>query len=84
MSITVTLPPVREKSLSRLMEDVLACLRRQPMVPLDLRVIADSLAGATLTEVERAVSKIEGPAPCPWEGAYVHHCRINNQAVYIP
>lgn len=84
MSMITILPPACEYSLSRLMEDVLTCLRRQPMVPLDLRVVADSLAGATLSDVERAIEKLEGPVARAGEDAYVHLCRINNQAVYIP
>lgn len=84
MSITTILPPARELSLSGVMQDVLASLRRQPMVPLDLRVVADNLAGVTVFDVERAVMKLEGPIRKSGEEAYVHFCRLNNQAVYIP
>lgn len=86
MSSMITfLPPPGEISLSRLMEDVLACLRRQPMVPLDLRVLTGNLSGVTLADVERAIEKLEGPiVNGSASGAYLHLCRINNQAVYIP
>jgi len=84
MGTTTILPPAHEKTMSRLTEDVLSCLCRQPMVPLDLRVIADSIAGVTVAQVERAVANLEGPIAQPGDGAYVHHCRLNNQAVFIP
>ncbi len=84
MGISTILPLARRKSQSRVAGDVLSCLRRQPMVPLDLGVIADSIAGATIADIERAVANLEGPVTEAGEGVYVHYCRLNNQAVYIP
>ena len=84
MSITTILPPVRDASLPRTMEDVLTCLKRQPGIPVDLRRVADSIAGLNVAQVEKAVLKLEGPTPGPAKEAYIHFCRVNNQAVFIP
>ena len=84
MSITTILPPQRDDRLTRIMEDVLTCLRRQPGVPVDLQLVADSIAGLSVDQVERAVLRLEGPAPGPDGVAYVHFCRVHNQAVFIP
>jgi len=66
------------------MLDVMAALRRQPGVSLNLGVIADSIAGITVTQVERAVKNLEGPVPGRDGDAYIHFCRVNYEAVYIP
>jgi hypothetical protein len=90
MGISTILPPVKRVSPGRVREDVMACLRRQPGVPLDLRYLVASIAGATSADVERAVRHLEGPVPGYYttrgskKEAYVHLCRLNNQAVYIP
>lgn len=83
MGIT-TLLPAADISQSRITEDVLACLRRQPGVPLDLTLVAESLAGVTPAQVEHAVRKLEGPSPGYEQDAYVHFCRLNHRAVFIP
>lgn len=84
MSITTVLPMPREYTCSSLMQDVMTTLRRQPEVPLSLGVIADSIAGITVAQVERAVKNLEGPVPGREEDAYIHFCRVNYEAVYIP
>lgn len=90
MGISTLLPPVKRVSASRIREDVIACLRRQPGVPLDLRYLEASIAGVSYADIERAVRQLEGPVPGYYSNrgskkeAYVHLCRLNNQAVYIP
>jgi hypothetical protein len=90
MGISTILPPVRGVTPGRIKEDVMTCLRRQPGVPQDLHYIVASIAGATYADVERAVRRLEGPVPGYYTAksskkeAYVHLCRLNNQAVYIP
>jgi hypothetical protein len=66
------------------MQDVMTTLRRQPEVPLSLGVIADCIAGVTVPQVERVVNKLEGPVPGRDGDGYIHFCRINYEAVYIP
>lgn len=84
MSVTTVLPMPREYSCSRLMQDVMTTLRRQPEIPLNLGVIADSIAGVNVAQVERAVKNLEGPLPGHDAEAYIHFCRVNYEAVYIP
>lgn len=84
MGITTVFAVPREYSQSQIMEDVMVCFRRQPGVPLSLGRVADSLAGVTLAQVEQAVKKLEGRVPGREKDAYLHFCRINCSAVYIP
>lgn len=85
MNTMTIIAPAHESSLSRVMEDVFACLRRQPEVPLALDFISQSIADADELLVEKAVKILEGPVPANAgeQEAYVHLCRCNRQAVYI-
>ncbi|MCL4473753.1 MAG: hypothetical protein M1539_03295 [Actinobacteria bacterium] len=86
MNITTIIPPKRVLCQDVIRSDVLSCLRRQPCVPLSVEILADSLAGVTQSQVERALLEIEGPIAGAdgKDSAYVHRCRCSNDAVFIP
>ncbi|MHB1361897.1 MAG: hypothetical protein ACYCW5_04780 [Thermoleophilia bacterium] len=86
MNITTIIPSKRVLCLDVIRNDVLSCLRRQPGVPLSVETLADSLAGITKSQVERALFEIEGPITGAdgRDTAYVHRCRCSGDAVYIP
>ncbi|MHB1389657.1 MAG: hypothetical protein ACYCXF_00255 [Thermoleophilia bacterium] len=85
MNITTIIPPKMFFAVDVIQDDVLTCLKQQPNVPVSLDEMVARITGASRLQVLTALLAIEGPvdSAADTDGAYVHHCRMNDSGVYI-
>ncbi|MCL4473744.1 MAG: hypothetical protein M1539_03340 [Actinobacteria bacterium] len=81
----ITIAPVRRRSFfpAGLNGRLLEILRQHPGVPFPCELLA-SMMGKTHFQIEIAIEEIEGPIESEEPGAFVHHWRITDEAIYIP